>query len=84
MARKKAEMQAPVSPLARARAALEQGNVRRARQLLAEAASSGPEGEREEARRLLDRTGPDPRALLAAAVALVLILIATWVAILHR
>ena len=36
MARKKAEAQAPASALARAREALERGNVRRARQLLAD------------------------------------------------
>ncbi len=87
MARKKTEArreEAPVSALARARVALERGNVRRARALLAEAAGAGPEGEREEARLLLERTRPDPRALLTVAGVLLLILLASWLAILRR
>ena len=83
MARKKAEVQAPASALARARAVLEAGNVRRARELLTEAAASGPESEREEARQLLERTRPDPRALLTVGVVLLIILFAAWAAILR-
>jgi FimV-like protein len=86
MARKKAEArreEAPVSPLARARVALERGDVRRARQLLAEVAEAGLAGEREEARRLLERTGPDPRALMTVVLVLLLILFAAWAAILR-
>lgn len=71
----------PDTPFRRARWAMEAGDVRRARALAAEAAGSGPEPEREEARKLLERLGPDPRALLAAAVALVLIALAAWLAI---
>jgi FimV-like protein len=86
MARKKTEArreEAPLTALARARAALARGNVRQARQLLREVVASGPEGEREEARTLLERTNPDSRALLTAAGVLLIILIATWLAILR-
>jgi FimV-like protein len=84
MARKKAEMQAPASGLARARETLERGNVRRAREILAEVAASGPESEREQARQLLERTGPDRVALLTIAGVFLVILIAAWVAILRH
>ena len=84
MARKKAEVQAPAGALARAREALERGNVRRARELLAEVAASGTESEREQAKQLLERTGPDRKALLTVAGALLLILVATWAAILRH
>ena len=85
MARKKAEVQgAPAGALDRAREALERGNVRRARELLAEVAASGAEREKEQARRLLERTGPDRKALLTIAGVLLLILVATWAAILRH
>jgi hypothetical protein len=71
----------PQTPLAKARWALEAGDVRRARQLAAEAARSGPESEEAEA--LLRRLGPDMRALATAALVLLLIVIAAWVAILR-
>lgn len=74
----------PQTPLAKARWALEAGDIRRARALAAEAARSGPEGERAEADALLKRLGPDPRAILTAAVVLVLIVIAAWAAILRQ
>jgi len=86
MARKKAEArieQAPASLLARARVTLERGDVRSARRMLQEAIESGPPGEREEAQRLLDRTRPDPRALWTVVLVLLVILFATWVAILR-
>jgi hypothetical protein len=63
---------------------MEAGDVRRARALAAEAVRSGPEAEKGDAQRLLQRLGPDPRALLAAAIALVLIAMAAWFAILRR
>ncbi|HMC32793.1 MAG TPA: hypothetical protein VKH65_00240 [Myxococcales bacterium] len=73
----------PQTPLGKARWALEAGDVRRARQLAAEAARSGPDAERSAAQALLRKLGPDPRALLAAAAVLLLILIAAWLAILR-
>jgi hypothetical protein len=73
----------PQTPLARARWALEAGDVRRARQLAAEAARSGPEPERPEAEALLRRLGPDMRAIAVAAGVLVLIILAAWLAILR-
>src|SRR3954468_18757610 len=73
----------PQTPLGKARWALEAGDVRRARQLAAEAARSGPEAERAEAQALLDRLGPDLAALLTAAAVLVLIVFAAWAAILR-
>lgn len=74
----------PQTPLAKARWALEAGDIRRSRSLAAEAARSGPEAERAEAEALLKRLGPDPRAILTAAVVLVLIVIAAWAAILRQ
>jgi len=74
----------PQTALGKARWALEAGDVRRARQLAAEAARSGPEAERPEAEALLRKLGPDPRALLTVAIVLVLIAIAAWLAILRR
>jgi hypothetical protein len=62
---------------------LEAGDVRRARAFAEEAARTGPEAERAEAKALLERLQPDRTAMLAAAAVLVLILIATWVEILH-
>jgi hypothetical protein len=73
----------PQTPLGKARWALEAGDVRRARQLAAEAAQSGSESERAEAKALLARLGPDMRALLVAAAVLVLIIVAAWAAILR-
>jgi FimV-like protein len=75
------EPPAPASPLARARQALEVGNLRRARQLLSEAAASGPEAERREAQALLARTDPDRVALLTAAAILIVIIVAAWLAL---
>jgi hypothetical protein len=72
------------TPLAKARWALEAGNVRRARSLAAEAARSGPEAERADADHLFELLGPDPRAILTAAMVLVLIVIAAWAAILRQ
>ncbi|TMA76408.1 MAG: hypothetical protein E6J58_06170 [Deltaproteobacteria bacterium] len=74
----------PQTPLAKARWALEAGDIRRARQLANEAARSGPESERAEAEALLRKLGPDPRALLVAAIVLVMIVIAAWLAILRK
>jgi len=73
----------PQTPLAKARWALEAGDVRRARELAAEAARTGPEAERAEAQALLQRLGPDLRAVAVAAVVLLLILVAAWLAILR-
>jgi len=66
----------PQTPLAKARWALEAGDVRRARELVAEAARAGLESERAEAEALLRRLGPDMRAIAVAAVVLLLIVIA--------
>lgn len=74
---------APPTALGKARFMLEAGDVRRARRYAQEAAGSGPEAERAEARALLERLTPDRGALLVAAGVLVLILIATWLAILR-
>jgi hypothetical protein len=73
----------PQTPLAKARWSLEAGDIRRARALATEAARSGPEDERADAADLAKRLGPDPRAILTAAVVLVLIVIAAWAAILR-
>jgi hypothetical protein len=73
----------PQTPLGKARWALEAGDVRRARELAAAAARSGPEAERAAAEALLRKLGPDPRALLTAAAVLLLIVIAAWLAILR-
>jgi hypothetical protein len=70
--------------LQEATAALGAGNVRLARQRAAQAAESGPEAEREEARRLLHRLEPDRTALLVVAAVLLLIIIAAWLAILRQ
>ena len=78
-----AEEAGAATPLARARLLFEAGNVRRARALLAEAASAGPEDERAEARAFFERTAPDRGAMLAAAGALLLIAFAAWTAILR-
>jgi hypothetical protein len=73
----------PQTPLAKARWALEAGDVRRARSLASEAARSGPESERAEAEALVRRLGPDPRALLVVAIVLAMIALAAWLAILR-
>jgi FimV-like protein len=67
--------------LALARAALERGNVRKARQLAAEVVAGGPPAERAEAQALLDRTRPDSRALQTVGAVLLLIILAAWLAI---
>jgi FimV-like protein len=81
--RREAPPGAQATPLAKARWMLEVGDVRRARRFAEEAAASGPEAERAEARALLERLRPDRREVLVAAAVLVLILIATWAAILR-
>jgi hypothetical protein len=73
----------PATPLGRARWALEVGDVRLARKLATEAAQTGPEPERAEARALLERIRPDRASLLTVAAVLLLILFAAWVAILR-
>ncbi len=73
----------PSTALGKARWYLEVGDVRRAREFAAEAARSGPEAEREEARALADRLRPDRTAMLVVAAVLLLILFAAWAAILH-
>jgi hypothetical protein len=74
----------PQTPLAKARWALEAGDVRRARELAAEAARSGPERDRQDAEALLRKLGPDMRAVAVACGVLLLIVIAAWMAILRR
>jgi hypothetical protein len=87
MARKSKADEAGVSqqsPLRRARAALAAGNARRARQLAAEAAASGPEPERAEARKLAQQLEPDLQPLLVVGAVLILIIVAAWLAILRH
>lgn len=74
---------APTTSLGKARWMLELGDIRRARSFAGEAAGSGSEADKAEARALLDRLGPDRDAMLAAGAVLALIMVATWVAILH-
>lgn len=74
----------PQTPLAKARWALEAGDVRRARELAAEAARSGPQSDRADAEALLRKLGPDMRAMAVAAAVLLLIVIAAWLAILRQ
>jgi hypothetical protein len=73
----------PTTPLGKARWMLEAGDVRRARRYAEEAATTGPEAERAEARALLERIQPDRASLLVAAAVLVLIVFAAWIAILR-
>jgi hypothetical protein len=87
MARKSKADEAGVSgqsPLRRARAALVAGNARQARQLAAEAASTGPAAEREEGRKLAQQLEPDPQPLLVVGAVLILIIVAAWLAILRH
>jgi hypothetical protein len=87
MARKSKALEASVShgtPLSRARAALQAGNARLARQLADEAATSGPESEREESRKLAAQLQPDSVPLLVIGAVLVLIVMAAWLAILRH
>jgi len=87
MARKSKAEEAGVSqqsPLKRARWALKAGNSRQARQLAAEAAASGPEAERDEARKLAQQLEPDLQPLLVVGAVLILIIIAAWLAILRH
>jgi hypothetical protein len=81
--RREAPSGAQATPLAKARWGLEAGDVRRARRFAEEAATSGPEAERAEARALLERLRPDRGAILVAAVLLLIIVIAAWAAILR-
>ena len=74
----------PQTPLAKARWALEAGDVRRARELAAGAACSGPQSDRADAEALLRKLGPDMRAIAVAAAVLLLIVIAAWLAILRQ
>lgn len=82
-AERKPDAAVPASPLARARWAMEAGDVRRARALAEKAALSGPEAERAEAQKLLARLGPDPAALLVASLVLLVIVLAAWAALLR-
>jgi hypothetical protein len=66
----------PTDPLARARLSLARGNTRLARKLAGEIAASGPEAERQEAASILERTRPDPKALLAALAVIAVIVLA--------
>lgn len=74
---------APSDPLARARIALSAGNVRGARALAREIAAHGPDAERAEAAAILERTSPDPRALITTLTVIAIIVFAAWVAILR-
>jgi hypothetical protein len=87
MARKSKVLEAGAAqrtPLERARAALVAGNAKAARQLANEAATSGPEAERDEARALAGQLAPDLQPLLVISGVLVLIIIAAWLAILRQ
>ena len=67
--------------MARIRLALAAGNVRRARSLAHAIAATGPDSERFEAAGILDRTRPDPRALITTLIVIAIILFAAWAAI---
>ena len=62
---------------------LESGDVRRARRYAEEAAATGSEADKAEARALLDRIRPDRTAMFTVAVVLLMILFAAWMAILR-
>ena len=81
---RKSESGAPRTPLQRAQAALQAGNVRLARQLAEDAAANGPPADREEARRFSRRLDRDLQPILAAAAVLILIILAAWLAILRH
>ena len=70
-------------PLRRAEKALARGNVRAARTLAAQILESGAEGDKAEARSILERSGPDPQSMLVAAAVLTAICLAIWAALLH-
>ena len=74
---------APTSAMEKARFMMEAGDVRRARQYALEALSSGSEGDKEQARALLERIRPDRTAMLTVGVVLLMIVIAAWLAILR-
>jgi FimV-like protein len=91
MARKTRDAVAPAArqgaetgPVDQAKALLERGDVRRARELLEKLVASGPEADRDAARELLDRTRPDPAALLTVTAVLVLIAVAVTLGLLLR
>ena len=71
----------PSALLARLRLALAAGNVRAARSLAREIVAAGPDSERPEAARILEGTGPDPRALISTLTVIAIILFAAWAAI---
>ena len=73
----------PSAALARARLALTAGNVRGARTLAREITSAGPDTERPEASEILERTRPDPRAVISTLIVIAIILFAAWAAILR-
>jgi hypothetical protein len=74
---------APPGALGKARFMLEAGDVRRARQFAEEAAASGTDAEKAEARALLEHIRPDRAAILTVAIVLLMILFAAWLAILR-
>jgi hypothetical protein len=73
----------PSALMARVRLALAAGNVRGARSLSREIVAAGPDAERVEAAAILERTRPDPRALITTLSVIAIILFAAWAAILH-
>jgi hypothetical protein len=77
------EPAAPMGPLGKARFMLEAGDVRRARHYAEEAASSGTDAEKADARVFLEHIQPDRAALLTVAIVLLMIMFAAWTAILR-
>jgi hypothetical protein len=55
-----------------------------ARKLASETLASGPEADREAARRILDETSPDPAAWITAAAVLAVIALAAFFALFRR
>jgi hypothetical protein len=77
----------PGSALAQAEEAIARGDTRRGRAILRQALAGAPTAagvDRDAAEALLQRTRVDPVALGVAGAVLLVILIATWFALLHR
>lgn len=82
VARKQASPGAqPSAALARVRLALAVGNVRGARSLAREIVTAGPDSERPEASGILERSGPDRRAVIDTLCVIGLIFFAAWAGI---
>ena len=75
---------APPGDKSSAAAAFARGDFKRARKLASETLASGPEADREAARRFLRETSPDPAAWITAAAVLAVIALAAILALFRR